>query len=84
MPRWYETVNLRDIFYDETISYESRRNKIVEKIKASRWYKLSGSDSWLHEVVDELRDSGTNREFNRWWSAFYDIADEDRIWIAIV
>lgn len=82
---WAETISLRDVFHNDDLTFEERRDTIVRRLRASRWIRQRDTDGFdeLGEIVDNLADADTVREFDGWWAELYDHADRDRIWIAV-
>lgn len=83
MPRWFETINLSEVWdKDRFNTFEDHRDAIVSKLKESFWYKASDEAcedlAWL---VDELGDVENYSDFNFVFNRIYDVADEDRVWI---
>jgi len=79
MTKWNETVNIADVFHDESMAFEARRDAIVGRIKASKW--RSRKDNDLEDCVDNLAESMSIEEFDFYWGELYDLADFDRVWI---
>jgi hypothetical protein len=80
VPQWKYTVNLRDIWRNEAMPFEQRRDKIVARIRASAWYR-NRAEGILFDLVDELADAADIPAFDQVWSAIYDEADADRAWL---
>lgn len=79
MAIWKHTLKLRDVFHDETLTYEERRDEIIKRIKRSTFWD---PESWtLADIVNELSECDSEWEFNDEWDRFYDHADEKRIWV---
>ncbi len=77
---WLLTINLRDVFRNEDMTFEERRDAIVARIRASGWIT---EDDWsLDNLVEELGDVETTDEFDAVWDEIYNEADADRVWIA--
>lgn len=83
LPVWAEHILLGDVFRDEDRAFEERRDVIVERVKASRWYRNADPDEMdgVNEVVDCLAHADDVDEFDGWWSDLYDLADRARVWI---
>lgn len=81
-PVWDRRVSLADVFHNEDMTFEARRDAIVARIRASAWFKSYGSGDELHLFVEELADAADGDEFDGPWDCIYDIADIDRVWIA--
>jgi hypothetical protein len=82
LPLWERTVNLREVFHNEEMTFEQRRDAIVRILRASPWLAGRGEFDALVEIVDLLADACDAEEFDGWWSELYDHADYDRVWIA--
>lgn len=77
---WLLTVNLADVFRNEELTFEERRDAIVQRIRASGW--ITEDDYSLDNLVEELGDAEDTDEFDAVWDVLYDHADADRVWIA--
>lgn len=84
MPHWNETIHLGDVFHNDDLTFEQKRDVIVQRIRASRWFRNAGEDSFLAQLVDELGSAESANEFDAPWSLIYDAADIDRTWIETV
>jgi len=82
--QWRHKLNLADVFHSDVLSFEDRRDIIVGRIRATTWFKDYDEGDDLPQVVEELADMQTADEFDVVWSAVYDIADADRMWIQTV
>lgn len=80
-PIWAETIDLKDIFNQDSMMFEDRRDSIVGQIRLSRWYKDSEECSELRECVDGISQSEDEEEFDQYWDELYDMADYGRVWI---
>lgn len=77
--RWDHRLNLADVFHNDDLTFEAKRDEIVHRIKAARFYR---DDDWtLWSVVDELADTTDTDDFDNVWDAFYDWADAHRVWV---
>lgn len=79
MPRWDHTLKLKDIFHNDELPFEKKRDEIVRRIKSSKFYDKDNYDLW--NVVDDLSRAKNVAEFDQDWDAFYDYADSARIWV---
>jgi hypothetical protein len=78
--RWDHKLNVSDVFNNDDLTMEQKRDKIVARIKASAFYKPD--DYELDEIVDELSQVDDEDYFDLVWNAFYDWCDIDkRVWI---
>lgn len=78
--RWDYVLNLKDVFHNEEMEFEQRRDEIVKRMKAL----LIDPDleAWLHELADYVAESEDEDHFNYVWDDFYDWADDHRVWVA--
>jgi hypothetical protein len=83
-PVWAHKVNLRDVFHDDNLTFEQRRDAIVRRIRATTWFKQYDEFDDLPMFVEELADAETKAAFNDVLDEIYDIADADRVWIATI
>lgn len=83
-PIWAEKVLLGDIWRNEDLTFEERRDAIVARLKTSRWFKNADEDeSWgVHEIIAyHLAEAEDADRFDECWDELYDHADCDRVWI---
>jgi hypothetical protein len=80
MAVWLTHIHLGDVFHNEEMTFEQRRDVIVQRLRASPWL-VDTSDSYLENVVKELGDADTVEWFDTVWDILYDCADRDRVWI---
>ena len=85
--QWKNRLNLGDIFQDDDMPLEEKRDVIVARIKASGWYRreIKRDDCCdLFYIVDELADVDSDDYFNVVWNALYDWCDVDkRVWLDV-
>jgi len=82
LPAWERRIRVGDIFHNEDLTFEQRRDAIVKRIRASGWIEASTYGFGdLDALVDELADARDADGFDEVWDAIYDIADYDRVWI---
>jgi hypothetical protein len=83
-PVWDRYVRLADVFHNEAMSFEERRDAIVARLRASQWLREEHPDEGdeLHQFIEELGDARNNDEFRGPWDEIYDIADVERVWIS--
>lgn len=82
--RWKYTINLADVFHSDTLTFEQKRDVIVERLRNSQWFKTKGEFDDLPQFVDELAGTSDEDAFDGVWSSIYDEADADRVWIKTV
>ena len=83
MTQWREKVLLGDVFDDDDMPFPERRDTIVARLRASRWFGEYDEWSELHEIIDNLADAENVDQFDDWWDRLYDEADTDRVWVDI-
>lgn len=81
-PSWEHKINLADVFHNDSLTFEERRDAIVRRIRETAWFKGYGEFDSLPQLVEELADTENASEFDGPWEWIYDIADADRVWIA--
>ena len=79
---WLGTLELGDVFHDENVPFEQRRDEIVKRIKAADWYEPE--DLSLSGVLDDLATSPDVAAFDLSWDEFYGWADDARIWVETI
>jgi len=82
MANWQETINLVDVFHNDDMAFEDRRDIIVRRLLDSRWLTNPNRRMGIDFVVTNLGQSEDYTEFNEWWNELYDYADSDLVWIA--
>jgi hypothetical protein len=80
LPRWDRTIQLGDVFHNEDMTFEQRRDAIVARVRESGWR----IDGVLEDLLEELSDAEDSEEFGEQWDEIYDLADEDRVWIETI
>lgn len=93
-PVWERTVRgFRDILHRHDGDVIQTRGDLVQVLKNSSWYKNADEYGELWLLLDELADVGNpeidwdddydpERHLNDMLSAIYDLADEERVWLA--
>lgn len=85
-PIWAHHISLVDIWKNEAMTFEARRDAVVARLRASGWLKdrdPEDQDDEVMEIVWHLGDAPDADEFDGWWDDLYDHADADRVWIAL-
>ena len=82
LPVWESKLRLADVFHNDDMTFEQRRDAIAARIRATRWFKSYDEYDDLPMFVEELAGTEDNASFNAVWDEIYDIADTDRVWIA--
>lgn len=81
--RWDHKLQLGDVFHNEDMTFEQRRDEIVRRIKAAKFY--DEDDHLLVDIVESLECSGSDMgEFDYFWNEFYDYCDDRRIWVETI
>ncbi len=81
-PVWDRRINVADIWRNEALTFEQRRDAIVARLRTSAWLAGRNASDPLVEAVDGLAAADDVDEFDGWWDEVYDHADYDRVWIA--
>lgn len=82
MPTWIYKLDLKDVFGNEDMTFEERRDEIVKRLRESAWYKSHREGAWFHSLIEELSETEDVQYFDCVWENVYDQADFDRAWIA--
>lgn len=81
---WNHKLRLADIWDDDDLPFITKRDAIVARIKKLPMYDDEGAiDSDLWWIVDELSDVIDEEDFDVVWDAFYDWADDQRVWVEL-
>jgi len=78
---WQQEIDLSDIFHNDTLSFEARRDNIAKRIRLSQWFKSKDDFDDLPPIVEELEETPDSDAFDEVWNAVYDEADADKVWI---
>jgi hypothetical protein len=83
LPVWGGSIDVSDVFHNDALTFEQRRDAIAKRLKVSPWYVNADVAEFdgVHDVVNDLADSEDQEEFNGWWDELYDLADIDRVHI---
>ena len=81
-PIWGRKINLKDVFRNDALTFEQRRDAIVKRIRNSGWLNDRDEYDELVTLVEELSDTTDTQWFDQVWSLIYDHADYDRVWIS--
>lgn len=75
---WNDTLPLADVWHNDDMTWEQKRDTAAERIKClPHW----GHDDELEQLVEEMEDCDTVSWFDQVWDAFYDWADAERVWV---
>lgn len=81
LPHWKHTIKLGDIWRNEDLGFEERRDRVVARLRRSPWLRDRDEVDPLLEIVEHLAHAEDFDEFNDWWDEIYDAADIERVWI---
>lgn len=83
LPVWAHRVDVSDVFHNERMTFEQRRDTIANRLKNTRWYQDADQAEFngVYDTVNELGNAEDVEEFDGWWDELYDLADIDRVWI---
>lgn len=83
MPRpWNHHLYIGEVWNNEELGFIEQRDQIVARIKLLPHYSdEDDGDGELWWIVDELADTKNEDEFDSVWDAFYDWADDNRVWV---
>jgi hypothetical protein len=82
-PVWHYKIRVRETWRDENLTFAERRDTIVARLRASRWFRESSNGFDLSLIADELEAAGNARTFELIWEDLYGHADHDRAWLEI-
>jgi hypothetical protein len=77
MTQWRKEVRLKDVFHDDEMAFEEKRDVIVRRLKKA----FLGNEE-AEEVISDLSYADDVEEFDDIWDVLYDIADRERVWIS--
>jgi hypothetical protein len=80
--RWNHRLHLGDIFHNDDLTFEAKRDEIVRRIKAARWYREGGYT--IESIVEELAAAEDAAAFDDAWGLFYDWCDGERVWVETI
>lgn len=68
------------VIEDESLDWDAKRDKLVEILKASPWYK--GEDDELGMAIMDLEDSPSIDDADNAIWQIYNLADSDKVWLS--
>lgn len=81
MKKWrIEILGWGSTIEDESLDWKAKRDKLVEILKASAWYKDEDDD--LGMAIMDLEDSPTIEDADEAIWEIYNLADHDRVWLS--
>lgn len=84
MGTWKHKLNISDVFRNNEVDLAHKTEIIVGRIKKSSWYEEANYNGELENLLEELTDAGKEDNVEWWdsvWNGFYDIADDEKIWV---
>ena len=82
---WQGLVNVADLWKDDEMPFDNKRDLIVGRIKSLPQYvedqESDEFDEALWLIVDEMSGVEEEDEFDYVWDSFYDWCDAERIWV---
>jgi hypothetical protein len=79
MARWQEQIDLHEPLNNDALPFKERRDTIVARVKASRWFARDDGD--LAILLEDLAGAADEDDFDEVWNGIYDLADSDRVWL---
>lgn len=79
MSQWLHTLRVADVWRNESLPFQSRRDEIVRRIKGSRFWDADDYD--LECIVSDMAEAEETNGFDASWDEFYNWADENRVWV---
>jgi hypothetical protein len=79
MDHWQEQIDLYEPLTNDALPFKERRDTIVARIKASRWF--ANDDGDLAIQLEDLANAEDKDDFDEAWESIYDLADSDRVWL---
>lgn len=78
MKQWKYTLRLGDLFHNDALTFEEKRDRMVARMKAQPWWNKFDDETWLGH---DLATAADVDEWDEYWDLFYDWADTERIWV---
>lgn len=80
MGNWFLTIDLADLWQDEDLPFEEKRDAICNRIRSSNWAKLTPYPGHLNELVNAVGATENTGSFDAAFNELYDLADSDGVW----
>lgn len=84
MGNWFLTIDLADVWQDENLPFEEKRDTICKRIRSSNWAKLTPYPGHLNELVNAVGATISLGGFDAAFNELYDLADNDGVWIETI
>jgi len=79
MPKWSKTIDLKQVFHNDEMTFVERRDAIVRIIRASGWPDANFD---VADLLFALARTENVKAFDEVWQWIYDEADTERVWLA--
>lgn len=77
--RWFYRLELADIWRNDSLTFQERRDEIVRRIESAPFYATSEYD--LPAIVADMATADEPEWFDDCWDTFYDWADVNGVWV---
>jgi hypothetical protein len=81
MSRWRLTLDVADVFHDESLTIAQKGTVIAHRIQRHRW---ADENDYVCDLADQLAQQTNADDFDVIWDAIYDEADRDRVWVRTI
>lgn len=83
MATWNFTLELWDVWTNEALTFEDKRDEIVRRIRTAPFWGRDDMEWFaLQDIALSIQDAANTGEFDREFRWFYDWADKHRVWVA--
>jgi hypothetical protein len=83
MGLWLHKVRLKDVFHNDDLSFEERRDETVRRFNLVRRHHFP-EDLDLELLLEELAEAPDPDEFDIVWDSIYDWCDDYRVWVETI
>lgn len=80
---WRHRLEIGDVWDNDDMPLPEKGKIIIDRVKASEFWPGDDGDD-LEQIIEELGDAAEEDDvdwFDLVWSAFYDWADANRVWV---
>ena len=81
MAHWKYTVDLKDVWRNWEIPFRDQRDQIIARIRESAWARETGDPVMFGFLIRHLERAENAQQFDAIFSAVYNLADDERVWI---
>jgi hypothetical protein len=79
---WRHHIWLGDVFHDDSLSFEERRDAIVARLREDTWIADHDSPPFkARQAIGKMSDAEESDAFDAAWDLMYDWADQNKCWI---